>query len=933
MDRNEGQSSSPIWTILQGQHGLSFELLKTAWSQIVVVLYLMVAVVLFVAIPFNAGRWLSAPFPGFFTGPHLVITLVSQPEVNGDILGWQVTAVDGAALSNSADLTRALQSHAVGQSVQFSLRSPSGDLSTQEVSLQTFPGMYRFTDLYFPYFVGLIYFLTALWIFILRGRSLSGQVFTLFASSVAIVTAGLFDVFTTQQWIYLWSFSLALASGTILHFGLLFPRRSRLLARLPVLQVAPYLIAALLSPVAWFSLTAPASSTEFLRSWRAEFLFAGLSVLLFLALLFCQRSRSISPVERERGLMVLLGALVSFGPVAFWFLAATFQPGTGYSPYLVLSLAIFPLITGYSLQRQRQLRTDYIISRTLLYAAMTVLAGAGYALLVSGLGIILIKSSLDSSALISGVIIFSLALLLNPLRLRAQNLVDAVFFRGEQALQDRIRTFGHALTNTVDLPEIVATLRRYIQEALIPTRLHVFIYDPLSDQYIASLDEGGRASSEIRFSVQSPLIQALSQLQGPLFLGSRDDIPAALYPDQPRLALLAAHVFLPLPGQKRLAGFLALGGRQSGESYTSRDLTHLEALCDQAALAIERAQVVANMEHRVREMNVLSRVAQGVNVTLTFDDILELIYAQTNQLLPTRDFRLTLVDPVTGIFRHAFYLENDERLSEQENHPLASNQTLEQEVARTRKAILADDCTHECQKRGIAASFSGIFAWMGVPLNAGAETIGALSLGSRDAAVTYTLEQLNLLQAIADQTAGAIVKARLLQESERRALQLSTVNEVTRQLTSTLELEPLLQNILQNAVYILNSEAGSLLLVDEQTDELVFRVAAGPVASNLVGLRMAPGSGVVGKSVKNREPIIVNNVQNTPDWFSKTDKQTGFSTQALLVIPLEVKDNVIGVIEVINKRDGLPFTNDDLATSPRLPARLRWPSKMHACTP
>ena len=61
---------------------------------------------------------------------------------------------------------------------------------------------------------------------------------------------------------------------------------------------------------------------------------------------------------------------------------------------------------------------------------------------------------------------------------------------------------------------------------------------------------------------------------------------------------------------------MALGERLSGEPYTARELNFLEALCDQAALAIERAQVLANMENRVRQMNVLARVAQGVNITL-----------------------------------------------------------------------------------------------------------------------------------------------------------------------------------------------------------------------------------------------------------------------------------------------------------------------------
>ena len=99
--------------------------------------------------------------------------------------------------------------------------------------------------------------------------------------------------------------------------------------------------------------------------------------------------------------------------------------------------------------------------------------------------------------------------------------------------------------------------------------------------------------------------------------------------------------------------------------------------------------------------------------------------------------------------------------------------------------------------------------------------------------------------------------------------------------------------------------------MDETTEELVFRVVVGPVASDLINRRLPPGSGVVGKSVSTRQPIIVNDVTRYPQWFSKTDKQTGFITRALLVIPLQVKDKVIGVIEVINKHDGSPFSQDD----------------------
>ncbi len=222
------------------------------------------------------------------------------------------------------------------------------------------------------------------------------------------------------------------------------------------------------------------------------------------------------------------------------------------------------------------------------------------------------------------------------------------------------------------------------------------------------------------------------------------------------------------------------------------------------------------MEARVRETNALARVAQGVNITLTLDDTLELVYAQITQVIPADDYHVMLIDRESSQLLEVFYVVEDERFPQFENRLAAGGNPLEEEVVRLRRPILTHDYSAECQKRGILSSKTNIYGWMSVPLNAGAETIGTISLGKHDPTTPYTQEQIQLLQAIADQVAGALVKVRLLQETERRARQLSTLNEVTRQLTSTLELEPLLNTILKSAVEMLNCEAGSLLLVDER---------------------------------------------------------------------------------------------------------------------
>ncbi|MBK8618559.1 MAG: GAF domain-containing protein [Anaerolineales bacterium] len=129
------------------------------------------------------------------------------------------------------------------------------------------------------------------------------------------------------------------------------------------------------------------------------------------------------------------------------------------------------------------------------------------------------------------------------------------------------------------------------------------------------------------------------------------------------------------------------------------------------------------------------------------------------------------------------------------------------------------------------------------------------------------------------------------------------------QLTSTLELGPLLQNnILENAVGILNCEAGSLFLVDEQTGELVFKGYCGTCRSKLDRVSACrQGTGIVGRAVQMRRPMIENEEQRSTPVLAESISRAGFISRALMAVPLQVKDRGHRVIEVINRRDGLPF--------------------------
>jgi signal transduction histidine kinase len=887
------------------------------YTVIAVSAYQVLAVVAFLVMPLLAAGYFSTPFLGAFFGSTLVSNGVGpQPAPKRwDLLrqgvgsGDQITRLGGQDLASSSQLQAMLRSRRPGDSLAARLTTAEGADERLQVRLGTFSGSDRLAYFVVPYFAGLIYLIVSWWIFRLRRAEASGRAFTMFATSTALGLGLLFDLWATHRLVYLWGLAVPLIGAGLAHLALVFPEQARFARRWPWLRSVSYVPAlalAVAGVVFAYNLRRPFA---ILTVWRADYAWLVLAAAFFIATTMYRRFRSLSPIVRQQSIVVLIGVLVSLGPIALWFLAGLAGLQT-FSPYILLFSAFFPVFTAYAILRYRMVRSDYVFSRALVYAALIVASVAGFVLVSLGLGLLFGGLLPANNPVLIGLTVVVLVLLLEPLRRRVQELVDSIFFRGQRAYQERVQGFSRELTGAVQIPDVLSALREQVAVTMMPERLFIYLYDGAAEQYAAADDETDRPASDIRFGGESPIARNLSQERLPLYLDLKH-LPAPFEIERTRLSLLGASLFVALPGKDRLAGWLSLGNRRSGETYSSADLAFLESICAQAALAIERAQILANMERRVHEMNVLSRVAQGVNITLTFDDILELIYAQTSQVIPGSDFRLVLHNRVAGYFYNAFYLEADERLPDRENKPLPAGSDLEQEVVALGRGILTPDFLRECQVLGVAPTTQGLYAWMGVPLNAGAETIGALSIGSRDPGVLYSSGQMDLLQSIADQAAGAIVKARLLQETERRAFQLSTLNDITRQLASTLELEPLLHNILESAVSILNSEAGNLFLRDEQSDELVFRVTVGPVASNLVGQRLPPGSGVVGRAVATRAPVLINEVQTSSQWNAGPDKQTGFVTRAILAAPMEVKDRVIGVVEIINKLDGTPFGTDD----------------------
>ena len=122
----------------------------------------------------------------------------------------------------------------------------------------------------------------------------------------------------------------------------------------------------------------------------------------------------------------------------------------------------------------------------------------------------------------------------------------------------------------------------------------------------------------------------------------------------------------------------------------------------------------------------------------------------------------------------------------------------------------------------------------------------------------------------------------------------------------------LLSHIMESAERLIGSDASSLLLVDTGTNQLYFEIALGDKGEDVKKYTLEMGEGIAGWVAQNDRSLVVNDAENDPRHFSVIGEDTGYKTINLLAVPLRAKDEVIGVLEVINKSDGENFSDEDL---------------------
>ncbi|NRF90906.1 SpoIIE family protein phosphatase [Paenibacillus frigoriresistens] len=163
----------------------------------------------------------------------------------------------------------------------------------------------------------------------------------------------------------------------------------------------------------------------------------------------------------------------------------------------------------------------------------------------------------------------------------------------------------------------------------------------------------------------------------------------------------------------------------------------------------------------------------------------------------------------------------------------------------------------------------------------------------------------------------AVVVVWQLSERKRRSVELELQRtmqlfDVSLEVNSTIRKQDLLVKIMETSSRIMNAEASSVILVDEEKGELFFDLALGEKGDEVREIRLKIGEGIAGWVAQTGESVKVDDAGQDDRWSSKVAKRVDYPTRSLLCVPLVSKGKIIGVLQVLNKRDGAHFTDRDL---------------------
>jgi len=303
-----------------------------------------------------------------------------------------------------------------------------------------------------------------------------------------------------------------------------------------------------------------------------------------------------------------------------------------------------------------------------------------------------------------------------------------------------------------------------------------------------------------------------------------------------------------------------------------------------------------------RRLALLYQVSREISGRLHLPELLPRLLKETVERTQATTGTIMVFDEQGGVLHSALMMEG--RFQSEPGRLLTA--TLDRGLAgwavKNRQAVLVADTSRDPRwDQHPDDQTVGPKSAIAAPLLGRERVVGVITV-VKIPAQSFNFDDLSLLTAIAEQAGIAIENAQLFAASQRRLQAVQALVASSQAIAATLQLDEVLRLLAQQACELLQVEAASLMLIED--NHLVCKSAVGSAADQIRGLTIPLGQGIVGWSAQNNSPALVPDVSQDPRFLRSVDRQTGFVTRAIACVPIQIQNQVIGVIEVINPTSG-----------------------------
>jgi sigma-B regulation protein RsbU (phosphoserine phosphatase) len=316
------------------------------------------------------------------------------------------------------------------------------------------------------------------------------------------------------------------------------------------------------------------------------------------------------------------------------------------------------------------------------------------------------------------------------------------------------------------------------------------------------------------------------------------------------------------------------------------------------------------LEVSAEVLATLAEIGEEVNASLDLDEVLARTAALIKRHIDYEIFGVLMLERDGSYLKHRFAIGYPHELAENLRVPLG--QGITGTAAATGHSVRVSDTTKD--SRYINA-IDSVRSELAVPLMLQGKCVGVLDIQSRHIGY-FTRDQQNILTLLASRLAVAIENARLFQRVRAQADTLLLLNEVSRETSSTLDVEEMLRRAAEQTKRVIDYQILSIMLYDE--DQKVFRHRLDVKHGHHVQgkLRATASEGIVGAAATLREPVLVPDVTKDPRYLMVNPE-----TRSELSIPMIHKGKVIGVLDLESPQLNY-FTEDHVQTLSILAANL-----------